>query len=292
MTRHLPAHTRPRAGSLVLPPPPASLFLHNSTSTPRSSKPAIQILPAHRVDIPAFADLCADAFAHDLCFQINSPDAERAKRKFIENFNEIWDTQGLQVWKAMAVLCDVNEDAVAAGTTEAAEEALVGLQGGGSCASVVGLLVFNKSEGKREQTFPSAVIAGGHLPPPALVNADDPADAPPASLGQVVRARFKAARQKWLTHKTVITVESLAVSPAFQGRGIGSALLQVAMDLADKQSIPLWLEATPAGHPLYLSRGWREVEAMDFDLTRWAGKDRGFGVYRYFAMLRLPEPVR
>jgi len=151
--------------------------------------------------------------------------------------------------------------------------------------------MFNKSEGKREQTFPSALIAAGHLPPPALVNADDAADAPPASLGQAVRARFKAARQNWLAHKTVITVESLAVSPAFQGRGIGSALLQVAMDLADKQSIPLWLEATPAGHALYLSRGWREVEAMDFDLARWAGEDRGFGVYRYFAMLRLPEPM-
>lgn len=52
-------------------------------------------------------------------------------------------------------------------------------------------------------------------------------------------------------------LSSMAVVPEMQGRGIGSALLDTVLAWFDKRAVPaIELDATPAGAPLYRTRGF------------------------------------
>jgi GNAT superfamily N-acetyltransferase len=62
----------------------------------------------------------------------------------------------------------------------------------------------------------------------------------------------------------------LAVDPAAQGRGIGSALLNWGMDVADREGVDCWLTSTPVGYGVYRRLGFVDVDVMDLDLRRWA----------------------
>lgn len=57
----------------------------------------------------------------------------------------------------------------------------------------------------------------------------------------------------------------LGVHPDFQGQGVGGQLLQYGIDL----DLPLYLEASPKGYPVYLRKGFKELKArcdmMDFE---------------------------
>lgn len=50
----------------------------------------------------------------------------------------------------------------------------------------------------------------------------------------------------------------LAIDPEYQGKKIGSHLLQLGMDWAQRDGIPAVLEASPAGKILYERRGWKD----------------------------------
>jgi len=65
---------------------------------------------------------------------------------------------------------------------------------------------------------------------------------------------------------------------------------------ADQDKVPAVLIATPVGHPLYLSLGWNEIPTgLKVDLRKfvpYADKgDQGWGVYRFYYMLRLPHVI-
>jgi predicted N-acetyltransferase YhbS len=53
---------------------------------------------------------------------------------------------------------------------------------------------------------------------------------------------------------------SLAVSPSHQGQGIGTKLLRWGMDVASKNHIPVTLEASLRGQPVYAKSGFVTVE--------------------------------
>ncbi|GAA5940332.1 GNAT family N-acetyltransferase [Sporobolomyces koalae] len=56
--------------------------------------------------------------------------------------------------------------------------------------------------------------------------------------------------------------------PDFQGQGIASALLSETIALADSTNTPLYLEASPAGQPVYAKLGWVRVEGTETVMLR------------------------
>lgn len=57
--------------------------------------------------------------------------------------------------------------------------------------------------------------------------------------------------------------------------GAGSALLKWGAELADKEGLPSWLEASPEGHGLYKRFGFEPVDVMDLKVKeKWGAVRR------------------
>ncbi|GAA5919042.1 hypothetical protein JCM1841_003716 [Sporobolomyces salmonicolor] len=58
--------------------------------------------------------------------------------------------------------------------------------------------------------------------------------------------------------------------PNYQGQGVASALLRSAIALADATDppTPMYLEASPAGQPLYAKWGWERLEGTETAMLR------------------------
>ncbi|RAK95485.1 GNAT family N-acetyltransferase [Aspergillus ibericus CBS 121593] len=69
-------------------------------------------------------------------------------------------------------------------------------------------------------------------------------------------------------------LELLATHPEAQGRGVGTALLNWGLERANKRNARVYLEATEDGYPLYWKYGWRDVEVIEIDFTRFGGEGR------------------
>ena len=60
----------------------------------------------------------------------------------------------------------------------------------------------------------------------------------------------------------------MIVHPNFRRRGIGAALMRLALDFLNRQHVEcIKLDATPAGRPLYASLGFKQ----EADFERWQG---------------------
>jgi hypothetical protein len=60
------------------------------------------------------------------------------------------------------------------------------------------------------------------------------------------------------------------------------------LDIADREGHRTYLEATPAGKPVYEKLGFREVDSLEFNLDELT-KGQQHGVYKLSIMIR--EPV-
>lgn len=73
-------------------------------------------------------------------------------------------------------------------------------------------------------------------------------------------------------------LKAIATLPEYQGRGCGSQLLRHGLVAVDAQGARAWLEATPQGRRVYMEHGWRDVDAMVFDLQKYGYKGAGVQV--------------
>jgi GNAT superfamily N-acetyltransferase len=76
----------------------------------------------------------------------------------------------------------------------------------------------------------------------------------------------------------------MATDPAYQRRGLASKLLKHVLEMADRDGKKAYIEATVAGYPVYERLGWKVVDLVEIDLSKWGGK--GIGSNRI--MLRAP----
>jgi GNAT superfamily N-acetyltransferase len=83
-------------------------------------------------------------------------------------------------------------------------------------------------------------------------------------------------------------ISLLAIRPSYQGRGLGTKLMNFCADIADEARLPTFLTAFPGAHSLYLKLGYEEKTHYDLDLGSYGKKYRGFGIYRSYGMLRQP----
>ena len=59
-------------------------------------------------------------------------------------------------------------------------------------------------------------------------------------------------------------------------------LLQQGIMIADEAGLPCYLEGSPAGHRLYLSMGFKDVERLDMDMAKFGGQ----GSHPHYVMIR------
>lgn len=67
-------------------------------------------------------------------------------------------------------------------------------------------------------------------------------------------------------------LEFIATLPQHQGQGVGKALLRWGIERAEAEHRRIYLEATMEGLPVYEKSGWRALEQVDIDYTRWGGQ--------------------
>ncbi|OZJ04495.1 hypothetical protein BZG36_02668 [Bifiguratus adelaidae] len=65
-------------------------------------------------------------------------------------------------------------------------------------------------------------------------------------------------KKKIMGDRTYIVLELLATLPEYQGKGVGSMLLRWGCEQADRDGLQLYLDASPAGKPLYEKHGFLE----------------------------------
>lgn len=98
--------------------------------------------------------------------------------------------------------------------------------------------------------------------------------------------------EKWTCGKRHMLCKALFTEPSFQRRGIGNALVKYGNQLADQAGLPIFLQGSPFGYPIYAKHGFETVQYLDVDLRKWApnaqSDDKGYGNYRFRYMVRLP----
>ncbi|KAI0423959.1 hypothetical protein F5Y09DRAFT_354214 [Xylaria sp. FL1042] len=93
--------------------------------------------------------------------------------------------------------------------------------------------------------------------------------------------------KKWKAEQ-MLGLSLLCTSPAYYRRGAAKTLLTPMLALADAAGLRSYLEATPAGRPIYEKLGFRTVEAEEFDLDALTGGEMK-GCYKLSIMIREPQ---
>ncbi|RAQ49720.1 GNAT family acetyltransferase [Aspergillus flavus] len=98
---------------------------------------------------------------------------------------------------------------------------------------------------------------------------------------------LKLMKEKKAVHTTKddMMLDMLAVLPEYQGKGIGSKLLQWGTEQADARNARIYLEATIEGYPLYRKYGWHEVDRIEIDYAQYGGT----GQITFIIMMRDPQ---
>ena len=117
----------------------------------------------------------------------------------------------------------------------------------------------------------------------------------PPGLPMFVQADTDRWLERWTRGQRHVQCKALFTDPLFQGQGMGNALVEHGNRIADAAGLPIFLQASPYGYPIYEKHGFETVQFLDVDLREWAkgakGGDKGFGPYRFRYMLRLPRTL-
>ncbi|KAJ9157536.1 hypothetical protein NKR23_g216 [Pleurostoma richardsiae] len=116
-------------------------------------------------------------------------------------------------------------------------------------------------------------------------------------------------RKKAMKGDPALYLNILACTPKHGRLGAGSTILRWGSELADKEGLVAWLEASPQGFPLYSKFGFKAVDVQDLEITERFGaihdgvEDWGTnsavdlagplpkGVFRTVMMRREPQAV-
>ncbi|CZR60970.1 uncharacterized protein PAC_10866 [Phialocephala subalpina] len=93
--------------------------------------------------------------------------------------------------------------------------------------------------------------------------------------------------ERYVDKKETYVANLLGTHPAYQRKGLASKLLKHVLDMADREGRKVYIEATPAGHPVYLRLGFRDIDVVSVDLRKWGGERVGTNVI----LERDPRPV-
>jgi GNAT superfamily N-acetyltransferase len=95
-------------------------------------------------------------------------------------------------------------------------------------------------------------------------------------------------QKKWVDEENMYLMGLLATDPQFQGKGCGTMLLKYGLEKADKEGRKAYIEATPAGLPLYKKLGWVVVDEAEIVN---ASKDVPDDERRWINWIMIREPI-
>lgn len=251
--------------------------------------PSPLLLPATRADIPRLVDVCLAAERPSVMNFLSlrgSAEKEAAQRDLVTSRMEK-DFGRAEFLPVKALDPETHEIAAFAlwqlhGYDEAEDRG-----DNGTCDQA--------ALSRRSEMMPALFAAGGYVL--AGAGAGAASLGPPGSaLSEYIQTQAKAFAAAWLAGTKFMYLALLMTHPDFQRRGHGSALLDWGHRRADHDHVPLFLCASPVGHPLYLKVGWKDVAVpIRLELDDWvedAGTgDMGWGTFRFYWMLRLPKKV-
>ncbi|KAF7917674.1 uncharacterized protein EAE98_010090 [Botrytis deweyae] len=117
----------------------------------------------------------------------------------------------------------------------------------------------------------------------------------PPGLPMFVQADTNRWLERWTKGQRHILCKVLSTESTFQRRGMGNVLVEYGNILADKKDLPIFMQASPFGFPLYMKHGFETVQCLDVDFREWApnakGNDRGYANYKFRYMQRLPRTL-
>ncbi|KHO01048.1 Acyl-CoA N-acyltransferase [Metarhizium album ARSEF 1941] len=110
-----------------------------------------------------------------------------------------------------------------------------------------------------------------------------------------LQARTGADLEAWMEEvmpqgTRCLFIIGLSVSPKYQGRGVGSALLRWGTDICNRHGAFAWVHSSEPAWPLYEKCGFQTIRSLDIDLDEYApapppneGPDAKWGhyVFRY-----------
>ncbi|MCJ1380244.1 hypothetical protein MMC17_003347 [Xylographa soralifera] len=91
-------------------------------------------------------------------------------------------------------------------------------------------------------------------------------------------------------------IVGLSVDPAFQGYGVGTALMRWGTAIADENSVFCWVHSSESAYSFYKKEGFEVVGTLEVDLDEFAPGppdedfgDSKWGLYVFRYMKRLPK---
>lgn len=93
--------------------------------------------------------------------------------------------------------------------------------------------------------------------------------------------------KKYVDLEDMYALSLLSTDPSYQRKGLATMLLSHVLSLADAEGRKTYVESTPTGYPLYKKFGFRDIDLLRVDLSKWGGKEPGINTI----MLRQPRPL-
>jgi GNAT superfamily N-acetyltransferase len=236
----------------------------------RSRYPPPLVLPAAKADIPSLVSIWLTAKRPDLLYQQSWPPSTWSSGNIDKNLasflEQTFEIPEVMIMKAV----DADTGQITALAMWEMRDYSPSVRGSGN-----------------EKIRPR--LAAG-----LLLGEVDSKDGYPGPIYDYIGSQVLQFNEVWKKGIKLLELGLLMTDPAFQRRGIGTALLEWGLALADKERVPCFLLASPFGYPLYRSLGWNVVgEDIVLDLKEWVkyaeGGDMGWGVYKMRFMLRMPR---
>ncbi|KAJ6114492.1 hypothetical protein N7486_000270 [Penicillium sp. IBT 16267x] len=109
----------------------------------------------------------------------------------------------------------------------------------------------------------------------------------PPLLAEVTNATIQIAKEVKDTHRFVEVIY-MCVKPSVQRHGVGSKLVQLGVDRAKAQGVPLVVCAEAPSIPFFDKLGFKETMHVDIDLRKYAPANSGFGNFRLAGLVWHP----
>ncbi|KAI9668291.1 MAG: hypothetical protein M1821_001111 [Bathelium mastoideum] len=93
------------------------------------------------------------------------------------------------------------------------------------------------------------------------------------------------ARREIMKDRPYIYLRGLAAKPAHHRKGAASMLLKWGIERSDGAGLPIYLESSKKGKPVYEKFGFEILRVLEIDLEKYGGN----GVHRQWIMFRKPR---
>ncbi|KAI5923335.1 acyl-CoA N-acyltransferase [Camillea tinctor] len=80
-------------------------------------------------------------------------------------------------------------------------------------------------------------------------------------------------KESLMGNNPCVYLKHLHTDPKHQGRGAGTMLVQWGLEEAKKLGLVAYLESSEAGHSLYKKCGFRDVEHLEVDFSKWGATE-------------------